>query len=57
MEKKKAKALNPMPNGLCRTIKNQYWKNSIDNFGRGGSYGATGVIRKFEKTNNVRTDG
>ena len=24
--------LNPMPDGTCRTLKNQYYKNSISNF-------------------------
>ena len=43
------KALNPMPNGNCRTIKNQYFKNSIANFLSTGSFGATGVIRKIER--------
>ena len=36
--------LNPMPDGSCRTIKSQYYKNSLGNFIRGGGYGATGVI-------------
>ena len=35
--------------GLCRTIKNQYWKNSLANFTRQGTWGATGVIRKCHK--------
>ena len=45
-----------MPNGNCRTIKNQYFKNSIANFLSTGSFGATGVIRKIEEVNNVRSD-
>ena len=28
--------LNPMPDGSCRTIKSQYYKNSLGNFIRGG---------------------
>jgi len=32
----KAKALNVMPDGTCRTIKSQYYKNSVSNFVRGG---------------------
>ena len=36
--------LNPMPDGSCRTIKSQYYKNSLGNFIRGGGYGATAVI-------------
>lgn len=35
--------LNPMEDGTCRPIKSQYWKNSLANFVRGGSYGATAV--------------
>ena len=35
---------NPMPDGTCRTIKEQYHKNSLANFLRGGGYGATAVI-------------
>jgi hypothetical protein len=35
-----------MPNGTCRTIKNQYFKNSISNFMSTGTFGATGVIEK-----------
>ena len=42
------KPLNPMPDGTCRTIKYQYYKTSIANFLSHGSFGATGVIRKFE---------
>lgn len=42
-----AKPLNPMPDGTCRTIKHQYYKTSIANFMSQGSFGATGVIRKF----------
>lgn len=42
-------ALNTMPNGTCRTIKNQYYKNSIANFESQGSFGATGVIINVRK--------
>lgn len=41
--------LNPMPDGTCRTIKNQYQKNSIKNFMSTGSWGATAVIRKWKR--------
>jgi hypothetical protein len=34
--KKIVKPLNPMPDGSCRTIKSQYYKNSLGNFIRGG---------------------
>lgn len=40
----KQEPLNPMPDGTCRTIKEQYHKNSLANFVRGGGYGATAVI-------------
>lgn len=40
--------LNPMPNGTCRTLKNQYYKNSISNFESIGSFGATGVIELWK---------
>ncbi len=50
------KALNDY-NGKCRTIKSQYYKNSIDNFLSQGSFGATGVIRKLEEVSNDWTDG
>lgn len=49
------KALNTY-NGLCRTIKSQYYKNSVDNFICSGSFGATGVIRKIEEIKSDRTD-
>lgn len=38
-----------MPNGTCRTIKNQYFKNSISNFENSGTFGATGVIEVVGK--------
>lgn len=40
---KNNKALNPMPDGSSRTIKEQYQKNSSANFIRGDGFGATGV--------------
>lgn len=36
--------LNPEPDGSCRTIKNQYYKTSLANFLKTGTWGATGVI-------------
>lgn len=45
--KKKALPMNPMPDGTCRTIKSQYYKNSLGNFIRGGGYGATAVTTCF----------
>ena len=38
-----AEPVNPMPDGTCRTIKNQYYKTSQANYERTGSMGATGV--------------
>lgn len=35
--------LNTTKDGTCKTIKSQYWKNSLANFVRVGSYGATAV--------------
>ena len=35
--------INPMSDGTCRTIKNQYYKNSKANFERTSTFGATGV--------------
>ena len=36
-------AINPMPDGTCRTIKNQYYKTSQANFDRSSTFGATGA--------------
>lgn len=36
--------LNPTPDGICRTIKSQYYKNSQANFIKQSDQGATGVI-------------
>lgn len=38
-----AEPINPMPDGTCRTIKNQYYKTSKANFERSTTFGATGV--------------
>ena len=35
--------VNTMPDGTCRTIKNQYYKTSKANFDRTSTFGATGV--------------
>lgn len=40
----KCEPLNADDEGLCRTIKSQYYKNSRANFEREGSMAATGVI-------------
>lgn len=34
---------NTMPDGTCRTIKSQYFRNNASNFSRCGSYGATAI--------------
>lgn len=36
-------SINAMPDGTCRTIKNQYYKTSVANFERNSTFGATGV--------------
>lgn len=36
--------LNPHTQGIARTIKANYYKQSLANFTRGGSMGSTGVI-------------
>ena len=37
--------INTMPDGTCRTIKNQYYKTSQANFQRTSTFGATGVLK------------
>ena len=38
-------AINTASEGICRTIRAQYWKNSLANFFHvGGGFGATAVI-------------
>lgn len=39
--------VNTMPDGTCRTIKNQYYKTSQANFERSSTFGATGVTDGF----------
>lgn len=50
-----------MPDGTCRTIKSQYFKNSIQNFENQSSYGATGIIVAMRDRNpnnpSDRTEG
>jgi len=48
--------MNPMPDGNCRTIKSQYYKNSLGNFIRGGGYGATAVIEVVYETDSIDSD-
>ena len=40
--------MNPYKNGTARTIKSQYHKTSVANFVSETTFGATGVIRKYE---------
>lgn len=46
--------MNPYPGDTARTIKANYHKVSLDNFLRGGSFAATGVITIEE---DVQEDG
>lgn len=39
--------VNTMPDGTCRTIKNQYYKTSQANFERSSTFGATGATDGF----------
>jgi hypothetical protein len=50
-----AMPLNPEPDGTSRTIKAQYFKNSLANFIRGGGYGATAVIEYETETDRRQT--
>ena len=38
--------LNTTPDGFCRTLKAQYYKNSCANFMEGNHFGATGGVSK-----------
>ena len=48
--------MNPMPDGSCRTVKSQYYKNSLGNFIRGGGYGATAVMEIVYEDKGCRAD-
>lgn len=37
-------ALNGDSDGLCRTLKAQYYKNNVKNLGEWGIYGCSGAI-------------
>lgn len=45
----KVEGFNCMPDGACRTLKNQYQKNSGINFMLGTSRGATGAVLKIRE--------
>jgi len=49
--------INPMPDGSCRTLKYQYYKTSMANFEKTGTWGATGValIESEEEKNDLET--
>lgn len=47
---RKAIPINTMPDGTCRTIKSQYFKNSVANFLHDGTWGATCVADYEEST-------
>lgn len=42
--------VNPMEDGTCRTIKSQYYKNSISNFERDGTFGASAAVQIKQAT-------
>lgn len=48
---KKVVPINATPDGLCRTIKAQYYKNGFRNstFFEDGGFGATGVLEMYEE--------
>ena len=50
------KPLNPYTQGIARTIKANYHKQSLANFTRGGSMGATGVIEYESDESTKRQD-
>ena len=50
------KPLNPHTQGIARTIKANYHKQSLANFTRGGSMGATGVIEYESNESTKRKD-
>ena len=49
--------INPMPDDSYRTIKYQYYKTSVANFVKTGTWGATGValIEDEQENNKVET--
>ena len=50
MEIEIVEELNPMNDNTCRTIKNQYYKNSVPNFESHGTFGASGVVQIKQAT-------
>lgn len=49
MKRIKALAVNPSLGGVSKTIKAQYWKNSLANFIRSDGTAATGIIEVCKK--------
>lgn len=47
-------ALNGDSDGLCRTLKAQYYKNNVKNLGEFGIYGCSGAIAYVEYEDDVR---
>ena len=47
-------ALNDDTDGLCRTLKAQYYKNNVKNLGEWGIYGCSGAIVYVEYEDTVR---
>lgn len=45
-----------MPDGTCRTIKSQYYKNGFANFIRVGGYGTTAVIEFYDVQEKHQAD-
>lgn len=43
------RVMNPEDDGTSRTIKAQYYKNSMANYARQDSFGSTGVIEIYEE--------
>ena len=52
---KKTIPINTMPDETCRTLKSQYFKNSVDNFLHDGTWGATAVIVYEDEQDDIRT--
>ena len=46
-------ALNDDVDGLCRTLKAQYYKNNVKNLGEWGIYGCSGAIVYVEYEDDV----
>ena len=47
-------SLNDAADGLCRTLKAQYYKNNVKNLGECGIYGCSGAIAYVEYEDDIR---